>query len=68
MDRHQFCDERFCERANGAIVFLTGVRSGGSIAGPASAEVAAEVVLRNEVIVGSVNANVRHRNCANTGC
>jgi threonine dehydrogenase-like Zn-dependent dehydrogenase len=45
---------------SGGIVCLTGVGSGGSIGGPATAEVAAEVVLQNKVIVGSVNANKRH--------
>jgi threonine dehydrogenase-like Zn-dependent dehydrogenase len=45
---------------SGGIVCLTGVGSGGSIAGPTTAEVAAQVVLRNNVIVGSVNANKRH--------
>jgi glucose 1-dehydrogenase len=44
----------------GGIVCLTGVGSGGSIAGPATGEVAAQVVLQNKVIVGSVNANKRH--------
>ena len=45
---------------SGGIVCLTGVGSGGSIAGAATADVAAQVVLRNKVIVGSVNANKRH--------
>ena len=39
---------------------LTGVGSGGSTTGPATADVAAEMVLRNNVVVGSVNANKRH--------
>jgi threonine dehydrogenase-like Zn-dependent dehydrogenase len=45
---------------SGGIVCLTGVGAGG-ISNPAPvAEVAAAVVLKNNVIVGSVNANKRH--------
>jgi threonine dehydrogenase-like Zn-dependent dehydrogenase len=44
----------------GGIVCLTGVGSGGRATGLATADVAAEIVLRNNVIVGSVNANKRH--------
>lgn len=44
----------------GGILCLTGVGSGGSTAGMKTADVAAEMVLRNNVIVGSVNANKRH--------
>ena len=44
----------------GGVVCLTGVGSGGVKGGLAAADVAAEVVLRNNVIVGSVNANKRH--------
>ena len=44
----------------GGVVCLTGVGSGGRAAGPATADVAAEIVLQNKVIVGSVNANKRH--------
>ncbi len=44
----------------GGIVCLTGVGSGGARAGEAIADVAAGAVLRNNVIVGSVNANKRH--------
>ena len=39
---------------------LTGVGSGGSPIGPAVADVAAAAVLKNNVVVGSVNANKRH--------
>ena len=46
--------------ASGGIVCLTGVGSGGSTVGPAAAEVAAAVVLKNNAVVGSVNANKRH--------
>ena len=42
------------------VVCLTGVGSGGHTGGFTTADVAAEVVLRNNVIVGSVNANKRH--------
>jgi glucose 1-dehydrogenase len=45
---------------SGGIVCLTGVGSGGSIGGLSAADVAAQIVLRNQVIVGSVNANKRH--------
>jgi threonine dehydrogenase-like Zn-dependent dehydrogenase len=44
----------------GGIVCLTGVGSGGAAAGAAIGDVAAGAVLRNNVIVGSVNANKRH--------
>ena len=42
------------------IVCLTGVGSGGALIGAAIADVAAAAVLRNNVVVGSVNANKRH--------
>jgi glucose 1-dehydrogenase len=45
--------------ANG-IVCLTGVGHGGIITQAAIADIAAAAVLRNNVIVGSVNANKRH--------
>jgi threonine dehydrogenase-like Zn-dependent dehydrogenase len=44
----------------GGIVCLTGVGAGGPTIGPAVADVAAAAVLKNNVIVGSVNANKRH--------
>jgi threonine dehydrogenase-like Zn-dependent dehydrogenase len=44
----------------GGVVCLTGVGTGGSTVSPAVADVAAAVVLKNNVIVGSVNANKRH--------
>jgi threonine dehydrogenase-like Zn-dependent dehydrogenase len=44
----------------GGIVCLTGVGSGGKTHTAPTADVAADVVLRNNVIVGSVNANKRH--------
>jgi threonine dehydrogenase-like Zn-dependent dehydrogenase len=43
----------------GGVVCLTGVGSGG-MSGHAVADVAAQVVLKNNVLVGSVNANKRH--------
>ena len=43
----------------GGIVCLTGVGAGG-VAPRAVADIAAAVVLKNNVIVGSVNANKRH--------
>jgi glucose 1-dehydrogenase len=44
----------------GGVVCLTGVGTGGTTASPAVADVAAAVVLKNNVIIGSVNANKRH--------
>jgi threonine dehydrogenase-like Zn-dependent dehydrogenase len=46
--------------AAGGIICLTGVGSGGRTTGYSTADLAAEMVLRNNVIVGSVNANKRH--------
>jgi glucose 1-dehydrogenase len=44
----------------GGVVCLTGVGSGGRTVGLATADVASELVLQNNVVVGSVNANRRH--------
>jgi threonine dehydrogenase-like Zn-dependent dehydrogenase len=44
----------------GGIVCLTGVGTGGRTVGHATADLAAMMVLQNNVIVGSVNANKRH--------
>jgi threonine dehydrogenase-like Zn-dependent dehydrogenase len=44
----------------GGVVALTGVGSGGRTTGLRLADVATEMVLQNNVIVGSVNANRRH--------
>jgi glucose 1-dehydrogenase len=46
--------------AAGGVVCLTGVGSGGPTSGRASADMATALVLRNNVVVGSVNANRRH--------
>ena len=46
--------------APGGVVCLTGVGSGGRTVGLATADVATNIVLRNNVVVGSVNANKRH--------
>jgi len=46
--------------ASGGVVCLTGVGSGGRVGTLPIADMAAEAVLRNNVIVGSVNANKRH--------
>jgi threonine dehydrogenase-like Zn-dependent dehydrogenase len=46
--------------AAGGIVCLTGVGSGGRVSRLPVAEVAADLVLRNIALVGSVNANRRH--------
>jgi threonine dehydrogenase-like Zn-dependent dehydrogenase len=42
------------------IVCLTGVGHGGVVTAAACADIAAAAVLKNNVIVGSVNANKRH--------
>jgi threonine dehydrogenase-like Zn-dependent dehydrogenase len=44
----------------GGILCLTGVGTGGPAVGAAIADVAAAAVLKNNAIVGSVNANKRH--------
>ncbi len=44
----------------GGVVCLTGIGSGGTAASPPVADVAAAAVLKNNVVVGSVNANKRH--------
>jgi threonine dehydrogenase-like Zn-dependent dehydrogenase len=44
----------------GGIVCLTGVGHGGPSETRPTADVAAEMVLRNNVVIGSVNANKRH--------
>jgi threonine dehydrogenase-like Zn-dependent dehydrogenase len=44
----------------GGVVCLTGVGSGGRTTGLPTADVATEIVLQNNVVVGSVNANRRH--------
>jgi threonine dehydrogenase-like Zn-dependent dehydrogenase len=46
--------------APGGVVCLTGVGSGGRTNNLPAADVAAALVLQNNVIVGSVNANKRH--------
>jgi glucose 1-dehydrogenase len=46
--------------ASGGVVCLTGVGSGGSVSGLAPADVAKAIVLQNNVVLGSVNANRRH--------
>jgi glucose 1-dehydrogenase len=45
---------------SGGVVCLTGVGSGGTTSGLSTADVATEAVLRNKLIVGTVNANKRH--------
>ena len=44
----------------GGIVCLTGVGAGGPASNRITADVATEAVLKNKVVVGSVNANKRH--------
>jgi len=44
----------------GGVICLTGVGSGGRPSGLLPADVAKEIVLQNNVVVGSVNANRRH--------
>ena len=44
----------------GGVVCLTGVGSGGRSTGLSTADMATEMVLGNNIVVGSVNANKRH--------
>jgi threonine dehydrogenase-like Zn-dependent dehydrogenase len=44
----------------GGVVCLTGVGRGGRTNALPAADVASQIVLRNNVVVGSVNANRRH--------
>jgi glucose 1-dehydrogenase len=46
--------------APGGVVCLTGVGHGGHTTGPGAADLGAAAVLKNNVVVGSVNANRRH--------
>ena len=46
--------------APGGVVCLTGVGTGGRTVGLSTADVASSIVLQNNVVVGSVNANKRH--------
>jgi threonine dehydrogenase-like Zn-dependent dehydrogenase len=46
--------------ASGGVVCLTGVGTGGRTVGLPTADVGSAIVLRNTVVVGSVNANKRH--------
>ncbi len=48
------------EVAAGGIICLTGIGSGGRSNGATTADIAAGAVLKNNVVVGSVNANKRH--------
>jgi glucose 1-dehydrogenase len=56
----QVISESFTTIGAGGIVCLTGVGSGGISGGAAVADVAASAVLKNNAVVGSVNANKRH--------
>jgi threonine dehydrogenase-like Zn-dependent dehydrogenase len=46
--------------ASGGVVCLTGVGGGGSASGLSPADIAKALVLQNNVVLGSVNANRRH--------
>jgi threonine dehydrogenase-like Zn-dependent dehydrogenase len=48
------------EVANGGIICLTGIGSGDRSTDTVTGDIAAEAVLKNNVVVGSVNANKRH--------
>ncbi len=56
----QLITDSIREIAAGGIVCLTGVGSGGASSLVPTADAAAHAVLKNTVIVGSVNANKRH--------
>jgi threonine dehydrogenase-like Zn-dependent dehydrogenase len=45
---------------SGGIICLTGVGAGGASSNKITADVATDAVLKNKVVVGSVNANKRH--------
>jgi glucose 1-dehydrogenase len=53
-------NESIHQVGSGGIVCLTGVGAGGAASGQITANVATDAVLRNKVVVGSVNANKRH--------
>jgi threonine dehydrogenase-like Zn-dependent dehydrogenase len=48
------------EIATGGIICLTGIGGGDRRTGDVTGDMAAEAVLKNNVVVGSVNANKRH--------
>ena len=52
--------EAIREVANGGIICLTGIGSGDRSTDAVTGDIAAEAVLKNNVVVGSVNANKRH--------
>jgi glucose 1-dehydrogenase len=56
----QVISESFQAMGAGGILCLTGVGSGGRTTGLPTADAATVMVLRNNVVVGSVNANKRH--------
>jgi len=56
----QVISDSFRAMGAGGILCLTGVGSGGRTTGLSTADAATEMVLRNNVVVGSVNANKRH--------
>ena len=56
----QVIADSFDAVAAGGVVCLTGVGRGGRTAGLSTADVAATMVLQNNVVVGSVSANKRH--------
>jgi threonine dehydrogenase-like Zn-dependent dehydrogenase len=56
----QVIQDAFKHVGAGGVVCLTGIGSGGRTTGLPLADVASEIVLQNNVVVGSVNANKRH--------
>ena len=52
--------DSFRHIGSGGVVCLTGLGSGGHASGLPVADLATEAVLKNNVVVGSVNANKRH--------
>ena len=56
----QVIADSFQAMGAGGILCLTGVGSGGRTTGLPTADAATVMVLRNNVVVGSVNANTRH--------
>ena len=53
-------NDAIAQVGSGGIVCLTGVGAGGPASDQITADVATDAVLKNKVVVGSVNANKRH--------
>ena len=56
----QVIEDAIAGIASGGVICLTGVGAGGTTVNAPAADIAAAAVLKNKVVVGSVNANKRH--------